>query len=486
MDTPHPKEATKATASKHVESSARDASDNEKGYEGSSSSSISEGLNFRGFTKEEMKTLNTMMAKRVGKAIKKSMPYYINKTTENLQKIFQEEIGKLKKSGELMNDANARPGVEKEKSTYRDFTACAPPIFTGSLDPLKSSRWITDIEEAFRTSRCAEEDKVNFATNYLRERAKIWWEGKANEKDSAWREACTWEQFKEVFTKEYAPAEEIDKIREAFHNLMQTNESVNELWEKFCDMVQYCPEYRDNEKLKVDKFQRMLKDEIRTIVSPFKCTTMEDLLSRARTREADLDRMKGKEKKKLKRKQEQPTPFSKRGKFDFTRRDNTGKLPPPCNRCGKKHMGECKSGMKGCFKCGDPSHISKNCTKPLVICYGCNEEGHKLSECPKVNPRQAKPSNFVKEEKVVVSKPKARVYQMCVEEAKSSSDVIIGIILVKSKPTRVLYDSGASMSFVSYSFSKELSTPLEKLPTRVEVEIADSKIVVVSNVYRNV
>ncbi|PWA39336.1 reverse transcriptase domain-containing protein [Artemisia annua] len=149
-------------------------------------------------------------------------------------------------------------------------------------------------------------------------------------------------------------------------------------------------------------------------------------------------------------------------------------------------MGESKSGMNGCFKCRDPSHISKNCTKPLVICYGCNEEGHKLSECPKVNPKQAKPFNIVKEEKVVVSKPKARVYQVGIEEAKSGSDVITGVILVKSKPARVLYDSGASMSFQFYSFSKELSIPLEKLPTPVEVEITDSKIVVVSNVYRNV
>ena len=64
MDTPHPKEATKATASKHAESSASDAGGNEKGHENSSSSSSSEGLNFRGFTKEEMRTLNTMMAKK--------------------------------------------------------------------------------------------------------------------------------------------------------------------------------------------------------------------------------------------------------------------------------------------------------------------------------------------------------------------------------------------------------------------------------------
>ncbi|PWA56949.1 zinc finger, CCHC-type, Retrotransposon gag domain protein [Artemisia annua] len=393
------KEVSRATSSRHDGDVHDDG-----GSDSDTSLPMPENLNHREFTSAELKELDTLVADRVGRAIEKVMPFYVNKTTENLQKIFQEEIEKLKKSGELMNDLNARPGVGKEKSTYRDFTACAPPIFMGSLDPLKSSRWISDIEGAFRTSRCAEEDKVNFATNYLRERAKIWWEGKANEKGSAWREACTWEQFKEVFVKEYAPAEEIDKIREAFHNLMQTNESVNELWEKFYDMVQYCPEYRDNEKLK--------------------CTTMEDLLSRARTRETDLDRMKGKEKKDIKRKQEQQTTFGKRGRFDFARKDNMGKIPLPCNKFGKKHMGECKSGMKGYYRCGDPNHISKNCTKPLVICYGCNEEGHKLSECPKVNPKEAKPFNLVKEEKVVVPKPKARVYQMGVEEAKSGSDVV--------------------------------------------------------------
>ena len=35
MDTPHPKEATKATASKHAESSASDAGGKEKGHENS-------------------------------------------------------------------------------------------------------------------------------------------------------------------------------------------------------------------------------------------------------------------------------------------------------------------------------------------------------------------------------------------------------------------------------------------------------------------
>nr|GEU87064.1 putative reverse transcriptase domain-containing protein [Tanacetum cinerariifolium] len=103
---------------------------------------------------------------------------------------------------------------------------------------------------------------------------------------------CSWKEFKDSFNAKYAPAEEIGKIREEFQTLMQTNESVNELWKKFNDMVPYCPEYHENEKFKVERFQRMLRDEIWEAISPFKCTTLEDLLSRARVREAYLQRKK--------------------------------------------------------------------------------------------------------------------------------------------------------------------------------------------------
>ncbi|GJX77857.1 putative reverse transcriptase domain-containing protein [Tanacetum coccineum] len=61
-----------------------------------------------------------------------------------------------------------------------------------------------------------------------------------------------------------------------------------------------------------------------------------------------------------------------------------------------------------------------------------------------------------------------------------------GTILVNSIPARVLYDSGASVSFVSFEFSKNLSTPPNKLPLPLEVVIAGKEIVVVSRVYRNV
>ncbi|GKE65127.1 zinc finger, CCHC-type, retrotransposon gag domain protein [Tanacetum coccineum] len=75
---------------------------------------------------------------------------------------------------------------------------------------------------------------------------------------------------------------------------------------------------------------------------------------------------------------------------------------------------------------------------------------------------------------------------MATEEDKVVCDVVTGTILVNYIPARVLYDSGVSVSYVSYEFSKNLSTPPNKLPLPLEVELPDSKVVIVSKVYRDV
>nr|GFC03954.1 zinc finger, CCHC-type, retrotransposon Gag domain protein [Tanacetum cinerariifolium] len=64
-----------------------------------------------------------------------------------------------------------------------------------------------------------------------------------------------------MFTTEYAPVEELDKIQEEFQTLTQTNETVNEMWKKFNNLIRYCPKYHENEKIKDNKFQRMLRNK---------------------------------------------------------------------------------------------------------------------------------------------------------------------------------------------------------------------------------
>nr|GEU54470.1 zinc finger, CCHC-type, retrotransposon Gag domain protein [Tanacetum cinerariifolium] len=140
-----------------------------------------------------------------------------------------------------------------EMETYHDFTVYDVPKFDGALDPIASTRWLIVVKGAFRTSSCKEKNKVNFDSNFLRDSAKMWWEGK---------------------------------------------------FKRFIDLIRYCPEYYRNEKLKVKRFQRMLRDDIREVISLFKCNTLDHLLSRARVREANLLRKKNKEAKETKRKLE--------------------------------------------------------------------------------------------------------------------------------------------------------------------------------------
>ncbi|GJS83331.1 hypothetical protein Tco_0749872 [Tanacetum coccineum] len=204
------------------------------------------------------------------------------------------------------------------------------------------------------------------------------------------------------------------------------------MWKKFNDLIRYCPEYHGIEKLKVERFQRMLRDDIREVISPFKCTTLDDLLSRARVREADLLRKKSKEAKETKRKLKFGDRDTKKPKHDQGQRSGGAQIKTPCKKCHKTHL---------------------------------REEKVKKAE---------------------VLNPKARVYVMTAEEDKLVHDVVKGMIIFNSTPARVLYDSGASVSFVSYEFSKNLSTPSSKLPFLLEVEIVDSKVVVVSNVYHDV
>nr|GFC28860.1 zinc finger, CCHC-type, retrotransposon Gag domain protein [Tanacetum cinerariifolium] len=197
----HHKEIQKASTSKGVESPIGDAIRDESENE---SSSNFEGLNYGGFTEDETKSLRSMINKQVGKAHKNVMPFYISQTIDNLKEVIRKELEELKKGG-MMNDSR------NEIATYRDFTACDVPKFDGTLDPI-TTKWLSAVEGAFRTSSCKEKNNVNFASNFLHDSAKIWWEGKICKKGEEWIGTCTWKEFKEMFTTEYALVEEVDKI----------------------------------------------------------------------------------------------------------------------------------------------------------------------------------------------------------------------------------------------------------------------------------
>ncbi|XP_071740011.1 uncharacterized protein [Rutidosis leptorrhynchoides] len=123
-------------------------------------------------------------------------------------------------------------------------------------------------------------------------------------------------------------------------------------------------------------------------------------------------------------------------------------------------------------------------SKIRVTCFNCHKEGHRKSECPDLMMGDKSYDNTKRLEKA--SGPtRGRNFLMTTDNAKKSNDVVSGTFLVNSKFAKVLFDSGADMSYVSFKYAATLDCPLCDLDSPLQVEIANGRFSVANGVYRN-
>src|SRR5262249_42524690 len=109
---------------------------------------------------------------------------------------------------------------------------------------------------------------------------------------------------------------------------------------------------------------------------------------------------------------------------------------PVCAQCGFRHGGsECYRASGKCFNCGEAGHISRQCPKP------------KRAAAAGASGRPAK------------------VFAVTSEEAKVADNVTEGTVLIDGFHARVLFDSGATDSFISVHFTELLSSRHDRVIT---------------------
>ena len=153
------------------------------------------------------------------------------------------------------------------------------------------------------------------------------------------------------------------------------------------------------------------------------------------------------------------------------------KLVVDYKTCGKKHSGQCRENVN-CFKCGQKDHYSTECKSEIqgVTCFSCGKVGHIARNCKSLTQGNAGKSVS---QGPATSTARARTFKMTQKSPVHDSDVVAGTLTLNSVPVNVLFDSGASKSFISVNCVNKMQLMIEYLDEPLTIEVANKDKVLV-------
>ncbi|XP_073152839.1 uncharacterized protein [Henckelia pumila] len=361
--------------------------------------------------------------------------------------------------------------VQGVKYHYESLRKNLAQTFKGDPDPEVGQNWLKNIQTQLRLLEIPDKFKVDVVTPFLEEKAAKWWEAVSPPMIAAG--PIMWRQFKDVFLKQYYPAEvRLQKLSE-FENFTQTQDmSVVEYTSKFNSLGTYAPTIMADDVLKMHRFKRGLSSRIQTALAVYHATSFADLMGTAIRAETDIKRREDENTNKRPLVGQSSTgkqSFKKPYQFTGTNKSSPSKPSnqeiKTCSTCGFKHFGECRRASGACFRCG--------------------KTGHRIADCPENKGKETEAKGSSIPNKPKENKPNARVFAITQEEVENANDVVAGTILINKTSAYVLFDCGATHSFISKRFAKKLGLTPEILVEPFRVATPTSNPIETHRVHRD-
>ncbi|GJT01278.1 reverse transcriptase domain-containing protein [Tanacetum coccineum] len=172
-------------------------------------------------------------------------------TLDAIRQLTADFTAALEAQTAAMASASNLTGTPAVKTgNYKEFISCQPFCFNGTEGAVGLIRWFERTESVFSRSRCAEENKVTFATGTLTDDALSWWNAYAQPMGIEQANRTTWTELKRLLTNKYCPRTEIRKMEEELYNLSVKGNDLKPYVRRFQELTTLCPNMvPNNEKL---------------------------------------------------------------------------------------------------------------------------------------------------------------------------------------------------------------------------------------------
>ena len=341
---------------------------------------------------------------------------------------------------------------------YEQFTALKPPIFNKADEPLDADAWLRAIEAKLDvlTLPCSEERKASFASLQLRGPALIWWDNFKMLQPAG--HAITWAEFKTAFRNHHIPKGMVDRKLNELMSLKQGSDSVYQYAQKFNNLCQYGGYHVDTDEKKMDRFRRGLDPELYERLNPTKTNSYHEIVDLAISQEDAMKRTQNAKKRKAAfNSNNAPT-----RKFRIVKKVSQGSQRN--QQSGRWVVRPPQNQQRGDYRSSAPQQQNYKPSAPQPNrnnrdgnCYNCGEAGHYANACPR--PKQQNPrnqNNKDKGKKPTVQVKQGRLNFTTMVGIPEGAPVMTGTFSIRGTPIKILFDSGATHSFINEKTQSKL------------------------------